>query len=202
MKGEENKMLIACLSKKPSMLKDFRIKMCVINKVKRIHCKQTRQLILNDFQLLPNGGHAGINKMYNSIKQHYVWGNLKDDVSKFVTKCDDCQRHKHSTHPVEPLTVTTTASSAFENIFLDLVGSLNQDDEDFRYILTLQCDLTKFVEAYPIKNKDAETVARAFVNNFILRFGIPKEIVTDQGTEFLAKVFKESAKLLGINQLT
>ncbi|KAK9752244.1 hypothetical protein QE152_g4345 [Popillia japonica] len=46
------------------------------------------------------------------------------------------------------------------------------------------------------------TVAKSFVNNFILKFGIPKEIVTDQGTEFLANVFKETAKLLGIAQLT
>ena len=140
--------------------------------------------------------------MYANIKKYFFWEKLKEDVCRFVSKCDDCQRYKHSKTHVEPLTVTTTASSAFQKIYLDLVGPLNQDNDDNRYILTLQCELTKFVTAYPIKNKEAETVARSFVNNFILNFGIPTDIVTDQGTEFLAKVFKESAKILGINQIS
>lgn len=41
-------------------------------------------------------------------------------------------------------------------------------------MLTLQCELTKFVEAYPIKFEDDVTVARAVVDNFVLRNDIPK----------------------------
>lgn len=201
-KDKNNESLISRIAKEPNILGNFNIQISVINKARRIHCKQTRQLILNDFHLLPTGGHAGINRMYANIKRHYFWEKMRDDVVKFISKCDDCQRYKHSKCHIEPLTVTTTASSAFEKIYLDLVGPLNQDNDDNRYILTIQCELSKFVEGYPIKNKEAETVAKSFVNNFILRYGIPNEIATDCGSEFLAKVFKESAKILGIVQLT
>lgn len=68
---------------------------------------------------------------------------------------------------------TTTAATAFHKIFLDLVGPLDADSYGNRGILTIQCDLTKFVEAYPLPNKEATTVAYSFVNNFILRYGIP-----------------------------
>ncbi|KAB0799843.1 hypothetical protein PPYR_07723 [Photinus pyralis] len=139
--------------------------------------------------------------MYANIKRYYFWNNLKDDVIKLISKCNECQRHKHLNQRKQPLTITTTASSAFQKIYLDLVGPLNQDNETNRYILTIQCELSKFVEGIPIENKEAETVARAFVNNFILKYGIPEQIVTDQGTEFLAKVFKETAKLLGLDQI-
>lgn len=50
-------------------------------------------------------------------------------------------------------------------------------------------------------DKEASTVAKAFVSNFILRYGIPTEVATDQGTEFMAVTFKEACKLLGISQL-
>lgn len=150
---------------------------------------------------------SGKSKLYTNPTTNIEWlsftpyrRNLKD-ISRFIRRCDDCQRYKHSKQHTEPLTITT-ASYAFEKNSLDIAGPLNQVDDDNRCILTLQCDLTKFVEAYPIKNKEAETVARTFLNNFILRFGIPKEIVTDQSTEFLAKIFKESAKILGIGQLS
>nr|CAH7756599.1 unnamed protein product [Callosobruchus chinensis] len=65
--------------------------------------------------------------------------------------------------------ITTTASSAFQKIFLDIVGPLPTHSENFKYILTKQCELTKYVEAYPLLHKDSETVAKAFVQNFILR---------------------------------
>ena len=99
------------------------------------------------------------------------------------------------------MTITTTATSAFQKVFLDLVGPIDQDEKGNRYILTLQCELTKFVEGYALENKEATTVAKSFVENFILRYGIPSEVVTDQGTEFLALTFKESCKLLKIKQL-
>lgn len=61
--------------------------------------------------------------------------------------------------------------------------------------------MTKFVTATPIKDKSTETVAKAFVENVILNFGIPKEIATDRGTEFMSKLFSDVCKLLQINKI-
>lgn len=122
-------------------------------------------------------------------------------MDTFVKKCDSCQRYKHSRTNTTPLTVTSTASVAFEKIFLDLVGPIEADIYDNKYALTIQCDLTKFVEAYPLVNKETDTVAKSFVNNFILRYGIPHEILTDQGKEFMSAVFADTCKILNIKQL-
>nr|CAH7715334.1 unnamed protein product [Callosobruchus chinensis] len=139
--------------------------------------------------------------MYNNIKKYYTWTGLKNDVNRFVQKCDFCQRCKHFNLNKEPLQITTTASSAFQKIFLDIVGPLPTDSENFKYILTIQCELTKYVEAYPLLHKDSETVAKALVQNFILRYGIPQNIATDKGSEFLSHLFKDICKLLNITQL-
>lgn len=50
-------------------------------------------------------------------------------------------------------------------------------------------------------SKASLEIAKNFVNNFILRYGIPQEIATDRGTEFLSTLFKEVCKLLNINTL-
>lgn len=177
-------------------------RLCILNDVKIIENKDDQKVILNDFHLLPTSGHAGIRRMYNNIKKYYFWSGLERDVIEFIKKCDKCQRQKHTSHYVkEPLTVTTTANSAMEKIFLDVVGPLDRDDYNYLYILTIQCELSKYVEAYPMKTKSAEEVARNFVNHFILRFGIPARVATDRGTEFLSSVFKETCKLLNITTL-
>ncbi len=126
---------------------------------------------------------------------------MKKDVENFIRKCDDCQRYKHSRPNVEPMTITTTASCVFEKVFLDIVGPLEVDAQNNRYVLTLQCELSKFVEAYPLQNKEAETVAKSFVNNFILRYGIPSEIVSDRGSEFMNETLDKACKLLKIKKL-
>lgn len=108
---------------------------------------------------------------------------------------------KYSRNTVEPMAITTTATSALEKIFLDVVGPLDKDNEGYTYILTLQCELSKFLEAYPLRNKETITVARTLVNNFILRFGIPKCIASDKGSEFMSSTMAEICKLLEIEKL-
>lgn len=200
--AENSKFLKAFINEKKLINRSSKTKtkICIIKDVKMIDDFETRQLILNDFHNLPTGGHAGINRMYNNIKKYYFWNGLNKDVNDFVKRCDECQRFKYCKVNKEPMVITTTASYAFQKVALDLVGPLNNDCDN-RYILTLQCDLTKFVEGYPLPNKESKTVAEAFVNNFILRYGIPAEVLTDQGTEFLANVFRESCSILGIKQL-
>lgn len=38
---------------------------------------------------------------------------------------------------------------------------------------------TEFTETYPLPTKSATSVAKTFVDEFILRYGIPREIATD-----------------------
>lgn len=177
------------------------IKISIIQGVKRIENKEVQQLILNDFHNLPTGGHSGTNRMYNNIKKYYHWSRLKKDIEEFVKKCDDCQRCKYGRVNKQPITITTTATSAFQKIYLDLVGPIKNDIDENSYILTIQCELSKFIECYPLLSKEADIVSKSFVENFILRYGIPREVVTDQGKEFIANVFQESCKLLGIKTL-
>lgn len=68
------------------------------------------------------------------------------------------------------------------------------------FILTLQDDLSKFTWAAPIPNDEANTVAKIFVTQFVCLHGLPQSLVTDFGTEFLRKVFKEVCLILKIKQ--
>lgn len=201
MRNKDSVKFLRQLHTCKAIVKNLKIKLIIVRDLERINNKELRQLILNDFHTLPTGGHAGINRMYNNIKRRYFWQGLKKDVEGFVKRCDDCQRCKHSKPNKEPMTITPTASSAFQKIFLDLVGPLPTDSEQNKYILTIQCDLTKFIEAYPIPDKETITVAKAFVENFILRFGIPLEAVTDLGSEYMSSTFQEACKLLDIKHL-
>ena len=90
----------------------------------------------------------------------------------------------------------------FKRVAIDLVGPISRPSEDgHRYILTLVDFATRYPEAVPLKNIDAETVAEALVDIFS-RLGVPEEILSDLGTQFVSECMKEVTRLLIIKQLT
>lgn len=200
--SERNKLFIKGLLSEINARKDWTgPRICIIRGVKRIDKEEERKYILSDYHLLPTSGHAGVRRMTNNIKRKFFWPGLDKDVREFVQKCSKCQKMKQGKYIKEPMEITTTAAHAFDKIYLDIVGPLQKDFEDNRYILTIQCELTKFVEAYPLKNKETESVAKELVDKFILRFGIPNAIATDRGTEFMSSVMQQVCQILEIEKL-
>lgn len=163
--------------------------------------KKERLVILNDSLILPTGGHTGNNRMVNNIARRYTWPSLYSDVRNFVDRCVACKKCKIQRHVRAPLEITSTATKAFQKIYLDIVGPLPVDEFENKYILTAQCELTKFVEAYPLKTKESDGVAEKLVNEFILRFGVPKIFATYLGTEFTSNTITSMCKLLKIEKL-
>jgi len=88
-----------------------------------------------------------------------------------------------------PMEIITTAEHPFDKCYLDIVGPLPVTQGNYKYILTFQDDLSKCVVAVPLGQQDAETVARAFLVNIVLKYGTPSILQTDQGTNFVSEVF-------------
>ncbi|KAF0746820.1 igE-binding protein-like [Aphis craccivora] len=53
----------------------------------------------------------------------------------------------------------------------------------------------------PMANKEANTVAFHFVTSFVCIHGMPQNLICDQGTEFLNKIFSETCKLIGVKRI-
>jgi len=94
--------------------------------------------------------------------------------------------------------ISATVEQHFDKCYPDIVGPLPVTQGNNKYILTFQDDLSKCVVAVPIVQQDAETVARAFVVNVVLKYGTPSILQTDQGANFISEVFRNTCKMLKI----
>ena len=70
----------------------------------------------------PLGGHFGIKKMYEKLKERYYWKNMTRDIREYVSSCDSCQRYKigekgEELHPIK-------IYELFERVGIDIVGPL------------------------------------------------------------------------------
>lgn len=83
---------------------------------------------------------------------------------------------------------------------MDMVGPLPVTPEGFKYILTV-CDYgTRYPEAFPMKGTTSKDVVTALMELFS-RMGIPEEILTDRGSNFVSELTLELYTMLGIKSV-
>ena len=122
------------------------------------------------------------------------------DIATFCRECP--QYHRTSNHKVcpVPLIPLPVMDVPFQCIGMDSVGPLPKSRSGNHYVLMI-CDYaTSYPEAIPLKIVDAEQVAEA-LTTFFSRVGIPSEILTDQATNFMARLMKEVYHLLGVKPI-
>lgn len=156
--------------------------------------------LIEEYHNSPHGGHLGIRKTLLKLKQRYCWKNMNNMIKSHIRNCTACQINKQVRHTKEKMIKTDTPSTSFETVQIDTVGPLKISN-GYRYILTLQCELTKFVVAFPIENKEANTIALGIINEFILKYGHFKTLKSDLGTEFTNKLMSDICALLKIKQI-
>lgn len=105
--------------------------------------------------------YGGIRRMINNIKGKYLWPELELDVRNFIRKCNKCQLMKYSREGKELMHINyNNGYNSLEKNIFDSVGPLERDIDGIPYILTIPCELIKYIDAYSLSKKGTITVAR------------------------------------------
>ena len=106
-------------------------------------------------------------------------------------KCAVCCSRKTPHRLRAPLEVSLV-SRPLEHVAMDILGPLPETPRGSKYILVVGDYFTKQKEAYPLKNMEATSLARAFVNEFVGRLSVPESLHTDQGKNFVSDLINET----------
>ena len=160
-----------------------------------------RNEILRVGHTIPLSGHMGSKKTLERITVHFFWPGLHFDVRKYCATCPQCQvvarKLKSSRAPLKPVDIVT---EPFKKIAIDIVGELPRTTTGYKYILTIVDYATRFPEAIPLRSTNSKTIADALIQYFS-RVGIPDEIVSDQGSNFMSKLMAQLYDQLGITKI-
>ena len=89
----------------------------------------------------------------------------------------------------------------WERVSVDITGPHPVSKHGNKFILTAIDNYTKWAEAWPIRQHEATTVARILADQWFARFGIPVQLLSDQGAEFEGTLMKELCRVLEIDKL-
>ena len=159
-----------------------------------------RKAVLQLAHAIPLAGHMGRMKTAQRILQRFYWPNVFKDAAEFCKTCPECQKTTPGKKTFAPLIPLPIIEEPFQRIAMDLVGPLPRSRSGNKYILVI-CDYaTRYPEAIPLRSIDAGHIAEELIKVFA-RVGVPKEILTDQGSNFTSQLLAEVYRLLRIQPI-
>ena len=148
------------------------------------------------FETIHNLCHPGARTTLKVVSSKFVWHGLRKDIMKWSSQCLQCQRAKVQRHVRTPVQQLPVPKARFDHVHIDLVGPLPVC-QGYRYLLTVIDRYTRWPEAIPLAGEDTETVARAYISNWISRFGLPAVMTSDRGPQFISRLWRAIQQLLG-----
>jgi len=134
------------------------------------------------------GNHSGGRALCLKIKKdgHY-WPTMLADCEAYAAKCEPCQRHGPMKNVPPEILRSVTAPYPFMRWAMDIVGPMPPSGSK-RFLLVLTNYFTKWVEAQAYHKVKSRDVVTFIWKNIICLHGLPYEIVTDNGKQFVSLI--------------
>ena len=139
--------------------------------------------------------HDGQDKMLLKILSRYWWTGMRDDVKLFTKSCHGCQSVKKGQNkPIKSGEMKTfSAKEPFELVSIDICGPLPQTTDGYRYIVSMIDKFSRFCLLIPVRDIKTLTIIKAY-ERWVSLFGPPKALLSDNGPQFISKLFKHYTK--------
>lgn len=155
--------------------------------------QELREEALREAHDEPQSGHLGVDKTFQRLAVAYFWPNMFRDVAKYVRQCDTCQRTKVEQAPPVGLMGRRVVEGLWTVIAADIMGPFPKSKSGFAYVLVVQDLFTKWVECFPLRAANGKKICEA-LEEVVSRWGTPKFLLTDNGTEFANRTLQSFAE--------
>ncbi|GFX47348.1 uncharacterized protein K02A2.6 [Trichonephila clavipes] len=142
-----------------------------------------------------HAGHLGIVKMKAIARSFVYWKNIDNDIEEAAKNCVDCARYK-ADPPKSKVHYWEYPSMPWERIHVDFAGPI------FEHTFFLIVDAhSKWLEVYPMKVTTTKKTIECLRDSFA-RFGLPRVLVSDNGSQFTSYEFQRFMCKNGVRHKT
>ncbi|KAI2648103.1 Transposon Tf2-8 polyprotein [Labeo rohita] len=161
---------------------------------------ELRVPLLDWIHTSPGSGHPGSNRTLSLVRQRYWWPQLRQEVARYVQGCSVCATsstpRKLPEGKLQPLTIP---NRPWSHIGVDFATDLPLSEGNTT-ILVVVDRFSKSVKLIPLKGlPTAFETAQALFLNVFRHFGLPEDIISDRGPQFISRVWRGFFRLLGVN---
>uniref|UniRef100_A0A9J7Y6K0 Gypsy retrotransposon integrase-like protein 1 n=1 Tax=Cyprinus carpio carpio TaxID=630221 RepID=A0A9J7Y6K0_CYPCA len=142
--------------------------------------------------------HPGVRRSLAAIRQRFWWPAMAEDVRRFVGACPVCAQNKSSNSPPAGLLMPLPIPSRpWSHIALDFVVGLPPSSGN-TVVLTVVDRFSKAVHFVPLpKLPSAKETARVVIDHVFRIHGLPEDVVSDRGPQFVSHFWREFCRQIG-----
>jgi len=140
------------------------------------------------FALHDDLGPQGRDRTLSLVRERFYWPSMDSDVAAWIRSCDSCIRRK--TLPDRAGLVPIVTTVPMEIVSIDFL-SLERSNGGFEHIMVIVDHFTRYAQALPSRNQTAKTTAKLLFVIFLVLYGFPSRLHSDQGKNFLSNTIKE-----------
>ncbi|KAE8988936.1 hypothetical protein PF005_g15497 [Phytophthora fragariae] len=156
--------------------------------------------VLHHYHSSLEGGHQGIGRTYQRIRDHFHWRGLYRSVQRYVGECVDCETGKGRPTLQGESPGNIQATYPFQIIAMDHIPSLPKSHKGNTELLIWVDLFTGYVIAKASASRTAQTIAESYEECVFRRFGASEVIRHDREPGFMADFFRSFNKILGQRQ--
>ena len=172
----------------------FLFKVCADGIIRRCVPEEEMYSILQHCHDREVGGHFGPTRTAAKVLQSgFFWPTLFRDAHRYATTCDRCQRIDNISRKHEMPLNNILVCEVFDVWGIDFMGPFPKCFSK-EYILVTVDYVSKWVEAIALQKNDAKYVMKFLKKNIFTRFGIPRALISDEGTHFCNKQIDDLLK--------
>ena len=145
--------------------------------------------------------HLSEKRLYAVLNTRFYWQGMYRDTINWCAACLKCIQHKTGKPISNGLLIPIITTQPFEIVSIDIKGPYKVTSDGYEYILVCIDHFTSWPEAAPLKTITAKEIIEKFFKLIISRHGCPKKILSDQGTQFTSKAFKNLCNYYNIEKI-
>ena len=143
-------------------------------------------------------GYMGRDRTLGLVRERFYWPGMTGEVVDHVGQCERRIRSKiPSTQRASLVNVVTTRP--MEMVYIDFL-SLEPSKGRVENILVISDHFTRYAQAFLTRNQTARTTARVLFENYIVHYGFPAKLHSDQGSNFESDTIRHLCELAGIQK--
>ncbi|XP_017224963.1 uncharacterized protein LOC108201178 [Daucus carota subsp. sativus] len=170
-----------------TLVDDVLFKKSITGLLQRCLRKQETDMVLRDLHDGECGNHtSGRSLSMKVLRMGYYWPTVKRDAEDYVRRCDACQKHAPVIHQPSEELHATMPSWPFMKWGMDIVGKMPPAPGQKVYMLVMTDYFSKWIEAEAFRQVTSKEVVSFIKRNILCKFGIPSEIICDNGSQFIS----------------
>ena len=143
-------------------------------------------------------GHLGQDRVLELLRDRFYRPRMHMDVATYINSCPRCLRRKYQ--PDVAILLDIEATHPLELIHLEYL-QIEPNKGNIENVLIVTDHFTRYAQTYPSKTQTALVTAKLLWNNFIIHFGFPTEIISDQGCNFERELIASLCQVAGVQKL-